>query len=70
MKKVMCKSGLWGWQDKLRNMYDDFIEWENYSTTYGLHTRLGYKTPRTAWQANPIIQGSTIPSDFCKVKNG
>lgn len=67
MKRVICKSGIEGWQGKLRKEYFDFEEFERYSTMYGLHTRLGYKSPATAWRANPTVMGSVIPSDYCKV---
>lgn len=67
-KRVICKSGLTGWQCKLRYNYASFEEFEAYSETYGIHTRLGYKTPKTAWTKNPTIQGSVNPSDLRKVK--
>jgi hypothetical protein len=57
-----------GWQEKLRDGYANYEEFERYAETYGLHTRLGYKTPRGAWKANPTVQGSVEPSDFRKVK--
>ena len=67
MKSVKCKSGIKGWQDKLQKVYKDFVEWESYAYTFGLHTRLGYKTPHDAWKENPTIRGSVKPEDFCKV---
>jgi len=63
---IICKSGLQGWQCHLRDIYNNFAEWEAYSTMYGLYLKLGYQTPEEAWDNNPIIQGSTIPSDYCK----
>ena len=68
MKRVICKSGLQGYQEKLRTAYSNFAEFKAYSDTYGLATQLGYKTPEAAWKANPTIQGSIEPSDFRKVK--
>lgn len=62
--KVKCKSGLTGWQNKLWGNYKSFEEFESYSETYGLHQRLGFKSAKEAWDANPEAQGSTDPSDF------
>lgn len=67
MRTVKCKSGITGWQTKLRNNYTNFEEFAEYCNTYNIHGRLGYKKPETAWKANPIIQGSTNPSDLRKV---
>lgn len=67
MKQVRCKSGVTGWQSKLRKVYDNsFEQFKRLCDIYGLHTRLGYKSPETAWRYNPTIQGSVIPSDFRK----
>lgn len=66
--RVRCKSGLMGYQEKLRRNYDNFDQFEAYSEMYGLHTRLGYKSAKTAWKANPVIQGSTNPTDFRRVR--
>ena len=68
MKQVTCKSGLKGSQSRLRNRYDSLAEFQAYSDAYGLAARLGYKTDAAAWKANPVVQGSVEPSDFCKVK--
>ena len=66
--RVRCKSGIEGWQCSLRKNYDSFSQFKYYSEMYGLHLRLGYKSAKNAWRANPLIQGSVIPSDFRKVK--
>jgi hypothetical protein len=58
------------WKAKLQKNYASFEEWESYSEVYGLAKRLGFKTPRAAWEANPLIQGSVNPSDFKVVKRG
>lgn len=64
-------TGFQGWQDRLRTNYDTFDSWEKYAELYGLHLKLGFKTPKAAWEANPLIQGSVDPRDFCRVlKNG
>lgn len=66
--QVTCKSGLRGWQCPLRDNYAGFAEFERYAETYGLNRRLGYRSPRAAWNANPTVQGSVLPSDFRKVR--
>ena len=67
MKQVKCQSGLVGWQSRLRSVYNSYDEFENYSKIYGIHSRLGYDTAEAAWEANPVVQGSVIPSDYRKV---
>lgn len=67
MKRVKCKSGLEGWQCRLRENYVDFEEFESNANLRGLHVRLGYVTPQEAWDDNPIVQGSVNPSDYRKV---
>ena len=64
MKRIICESGLTGYQRRLRKSYTDLEEWKSYSQTYGLAERLGFDTAEEAWEANPIIEGSTNPSDF------
>ena len=70
--KVKCKSGSTGWRQRLQSVYadcaDPFEAFKSYAEMYGLHTRLGYKTPAAAWKANPMVEGSTNPSDYRKVK--
>jgi hypothetical protein len=67
IKKVICASGISGWQANLQTNYESFEEFENYSNTYGIHSRIGYATLKDAWDANPLVQGSVNPSDFRKV---
>ena len=67
MKRVICKSGIKGWQMRIRKAYASCEEFISYATTYGLHTRLGFETPEAAWEANPLIQGSVIPADYCTI---
>jgi hypothetical protein len=55
------------WNSRLHHTYSSFEEWESYSETYGLAFRLGYDTAQEAWDENPMVQGSTNPSDFKKV---
>ena len=52
------------WIAKLQENYSSFEEWESYAETYGLDTRLGFETSQDAWDANPLIGGSTNPGDF------
>ena len=60
IKRVKCRSGLTGWQCRLRNNYKSYEEWEANADLWGLHIKLGYKTPQNAWRFNPIVQGSVI----------
>lgn len=66
--RVRCKSGLMGWRTRLRNNYSNDGQWIYNSDMWGLCGRLGYDSPESAWRANPVIEGSTNPSDFRKVK--
>jgi len=68
MKKVICKSGLAGWKSRLRKNYQNFEEFSYYSEVYGIHKRLGFSSAEEAWEANPIIKGSVIPSDLEVIK--
>ena len=56
-----------GWCCRLRKNYANFSEWQAYAEMYGLHEKLGYKTPEAAWKANPLCEGSTNPAHFRKV---
>lgn len=69
MKRVICKSGIEGWQCRLQKNYSSFEDFEYYAELRGLHTRLGYNTPIEAWEANPQIRGSINPDDYCKVSD-
>lgn len=63
-QEVICQSGLRGWRDFLQNNYESFEEFEAYADTYGLLERLGYEDAQTAWDENPLVEGSVRPSDF------
>jgi hypothetical protein len=69
-KRVKRRSGLRGWQCCLRDNYASYDEWEQYAYMWGLHLKLGYKTPQNAWRANPVVQGSVSAADYCKVVGG
>lgn len=58
------------WSGKLRRQYSSLAEFREYSETYGLTERLGFKSARAAWVANPTVQGSTDPRDFKVVPSG
>ncbi len=52
------------WKRKLQENYSTFEEWESWSQPYGLAGRLGFESEQAAWDANPMIGGSTNPADF------
>jgi len=64
MKAVRCKSGLKGWRCHLRENYKDYSDFLSYDNIYHLSKKLGFQYTRDAWDANPLIQGSTNPSDL------
>jgi hypothetical protein len=66
-KAYYTRSGVIGWRGPLRTVYASFEEFKSYCDIYNNHKRLGYKTPESAWRYNPTIEGSTNPSDYCKV---
>jgi hypothetical protein len=68
VKTVTAQSGLKGWRGHLQENYAHFAEFKMYSELYDLHHRLGYKTPKAAWNANPEVEGSVHPSDYRKFR--
>lgn len=68
MTKVKCKSGLMGSQEKLQKRYEDFKDFKEWCKLYNVHGRLGFRSMKAAWVANPTIQSSVNPSDLCIVK--
>lgn len=68
--QVKTKSGLYGWQNRLQSEYDHFSDFESLDKAYGLVARLGFASAREAWDANPLVQGSTAPEDYCVVHEG
>lgn len=52
------------WTANLQDSYANRQEWTRYSMMYGLAKRLGFRSAKKAWEANPLIQGSTNPADF------
>ena len=67
MKRIKTNSGISGWQCRLRENYTSLEEWTTYAETYNLCARLGFADAESAWEANPLIQGSTNPGDFRRV---
>lgn len=65
--KIICRSGLMGWKARLQTIYQSFDEFVAYCNICNIHSRLGYKTPKSAWANNPKCQGSVIPSDLQRV---
>lgn len=65
--KVKCASGVTGSRDRLHSIYESLDEYRSYCEFYGLHTRAGYETPEAAWEDNPLIEWSVIPSDYRRV---
>ena len=68
MKIVTCKSGIKGWQARLHEVYDSFEEFARITVVHNIHVRLGFKNLRRCWLANPIVQGSVIPSDLRRIR--
>jgi hypothetical protein len=68
MKRVICQSGLSGWQCHLRKNYGSLRNFKKYAETYGLLERLGFSSCEEAWKKNPIIEGSVNSEDFCVSK--
>lgn len=64
MKRVICKSGIEGWQCRLRKNYKTFEEFESYDRNYSIAKRLGFVSARVAWELNPTIQGSVNIDDL------
>jgi hypothetical protein len=64
MEIVICKSGSTGWRARIQESYSDLEDLTAYNEIYGVCERLGFNSPEEAWEANPLIEGSVIPSDF------
>ena len=69
-KIVKCDSGEIGVQQKLRTIYDDYQDFLVYDKMFNIAKRLGYDNPKKLWDDNPLVQGSSNPSDFKIAKNG
>ena len=64
MKRIICKSGIKGWQCNLQLIYSNYEEFCAYNKIYKIAQRLGFSSARTAWKKNPVIEGSTNPEDL------
>jgi hypothetical protein len=52
------------WSGPLQDEYTDFEEFETYDEMYNLSGRLGFDSAEEAWEANPVVKGSTDPNDY------
>ena len=67
-KIVVCNSGEIGMQQRFKSIYDDYEDFLVFNKMFNIAKRLGYDNPKKLWDDNPIVQGSTNPSDFKIVK--
>jgi hypothetical protein len=52
------------WKQRVRELYGSVEVLRAYFNTYGFAKRLGYKSAAALWRDNPILTGSTDPSEF------
>lgn len=69
IRHVRTRSGLMGWRTRLQENYGSYDQWESYNRVYMLAEKLGYPDTLTAWDANPVVEGSTNPADYRKVRD-
>ena len=67
IRRVKCKSGIFGKRHRLRLSYENVYEFLWYADQYGLAKKLGYSTARGAWKANPVVEYSVNVGDYRKV---
>jgi hypothetical protein len=58
------------WKARVRDTYSTLEELEAYDETYGIVKRLGYRSARRLWDANPMIGGSVYPEDLRVIRRG
>lgn len=58
------------WKARVRDTYSTLEELEAYDETYGIVKRLGYRSARGLWDANPVIGGSVYPEDLRVMRKG
>lgn len=63
-KQVKCKSGITGWQMRVRKNWTSLEELKGYDETFGIAKRLGYDSAEQLWDHNPVIRGSVNPDDL------
>ena len=69
-KIVKCDSGEFGVQQNLQEIYDDYQDFLVFDKMFNIAKRLGYDNAKKLWDDNPLVQGSSNPSDFKIAKNG
>jgi hypothetical protein len=52
------------WKMHLQEVYNNFEEFKSYDSVYGNVKTLGFASAEEAWEANPLVQGSTNPRDY------
>lgn len=66
---VKCLSGLRGGRYRLQTAYENLADFRRYDRVYNLARRLGCKSAKSAWDANPVIESSVEPGDYRKVRD-
>ena len=61
---IICQSGEIGMRKKVHEIYDDYEDFLHYNSMFNIVERLGYPSPKTLWEENPMIEGSSNPKDF------
>lgn len=61
------KSNRTAWKARLQKEYEDFEEFSHYDEIYHLAERLGFDSAEEAWEANPMVSGSTNPADYKRI---
>jgi len=64
MRRVRCRSGLMGWQERLQKVYGSLQSFRQWNSLYGIAKRLGFRSAVSAWRANPVVRGSVSPTDL------
>ena len=60
-------TGLRGHQFRLQDEYVNFAEFKNCAEIYWNHWKLGFSTPEACWKADPVVQCTVDPRDYCRV---
>lgn len=70
--EVICesRSGNAACRKRLQGLYAEWVAWKFHAEMHQLHKKLGYDTIKEAWDANPIVEASQDPKDFCRIKDG
>ena len=62
------KSGAKLWTARVQKNYASLAECRYYNRVYGIAKRLGFRSAKALWEANPVIGGSSNPIDLCIVR--